>query len=51
MKAPADRLYVNAGSASATPWPMLDGKSSTGMAAVMVVDGGKATVEFLTLRK
>jgi hypothetical protein len=51
MKGPVDRLYVNAGSVSATPWPMLDGTTSTGMAAVMTLDAGKASVEMVKLRK
>ncbi len=51
MKKPVNRLYFNAGSASATPWGMLNGKQSYGMAAVLTVDGGKAKMEFLTLRK
>lgn len=33
------------------PWGMLNGKQSYGMAAVLTVDGGKAKMEFLTLRK
>lgn len=51
MKKPAERLYFNAGSASATPWGMLNGKQSYGMAAVLTVDGGKGKLEFITLRK
>lgn len=51
MKAPADHLYLNAGSVSATPWAMLDGKQSLGMAAVLTVQDGRGTAEFITLRK
>lgn len=50
MKTPVDQLYFNAGSACSTPWPMLDGSTSSGMAAVMVLDGGKASVEFIKLQ-
>lgn len=51
VKTPQERLYINAGSVSATPWAMLKGPPSYGMAAVMTVQDGKATVVFHTLRK
>lgn len=51
MKKPVENLYFNAGSASATPWAMLKGPPSYGMAAVFTLDDGKGKVEFLTLRK
>jgi Icc-related predicted phosphoesterase len=40
------RLYVNAGSASASPWTLDDGTTSSGMAAVMTIAGNKAKVAF-----
>ncbi len=54
LRRPVDKLYINAGSASAFGWQMLDKKTSHGMAAVVVVDdiagGGNARVSFLKLR-
>lgn len=51
MKKPADALYFNAGSVSATPWAMLKGPASYGMAAVFSLENAKGKVEFLTLRR
>jgi hypothetical protein len=51
MKAPAPRLYLNAGTSNAVPWKMLDGKASRGLAAVLVIQDRKGTAEFITLRK
>lgn len=43
-------LYVNAGSASATPWGMLNGKSSSGMALIVRIDSKQASYQTITLR-
>lgn len=51
MKKGADALYFNAGSVSATPWAMLKGPPSYGMAAIFSLEAGKGKVEFFTLRK
>jgi hypothetical protein len=40
------KLYVNAGSASASPWGLDDGSTTTGMAAILTVAGAKAKVKF-----
>jgi Icc-related predicted phosphoesterase len=50
LRKPQERLYVNVGSASSYGWRMHDKKTSRGMAAIYVVDKGKATVRFLKLR-
>ena len=54
MSKAATSLYLNAGSASSFAYPMLDKKTSRGMAAVFTLDdiphGGKARVSFLKLR-
>ncbi len=47
----APKLYVNAGAASALPWPLNDGGVATGMAAVMVVAGHKAKVKFKVFKE
>lgn len=41
-------LLVNAGSASAIPWRMLDGKTSRGLAMIITVQGDQASYEVLT---
>ncbi len=51
MKAPVDRLYINAGSASSFGWQMNDGSTSRGLAAVVAIDGGKAKATFFQLWK
>jgi Icc-related predicted phosphoesterase len=55
MRAPAAKLYINAGSSSSYGWQMLNKKTSRGMAALVTFDqldkGGRAKVVFLTLRK
>lgn len=43
----ADRLYVNVGRASATPWNMNSGEVSTGMAMVLRIQNKKASYEVL----
>ncbi|MEW5847578.1 MAG: hypothetical protein AB2A00_02150 [Myxococcota bacterium] len=50
VKKPVDKLYFNAGSASASPWAMLDGSQSYGMAAVLSIQDKKGTLEFIKLR-
>lgn len=47
---PYAKLFVNAGSASATPWTMNNGKSSQGMAMIVVVDEKSASYRILKLR-
>ena len=39
----ADALFLNPGATDSVSWPMNDGTRSVGMAAVMTIDGGKAT--------
>lgn len=52
MRAPTERLYINAGSASAFPWTMLDGKAKKGLAAIFTIEeDGRASVEFLHLER
>jgi Icc-related predicted phosphoesterase len=50
IKRPQASLYVNAGSASAFPWGLLDGKTSEGMAVVVKLSEAGATAEKLKLR-
>ncbi len=50
MKAQAERVFVNVGSASAFGWGMNDGSTGHGLAAVVTVDKGGAQVELLKLR-
>ena len=38
----SDALYVNVGSVSGDPWPMLDGSASYGMAMIIDIDAGFA---------
>jgi hypothetical protein len=38
-------LFINAGSISADPWGMLDGKTGWGMAMLLVIDGNQARYE------
>ena len=45
------KLYVNAGSASATPWGMHNGKESHGLAMIVVVDAKGAQYRVVKLRK
>jgi Icc-related predicted phosphoesterase len=49
MKKGAPRLVVNVGSASSFPWRLLDGSSSTGMAAIVTVEKSDARVEVVRL--
>jgi Icc-related predicted phosphoesterase len=51
MQGSVDRLYLNAGSVSATPWAMLDETQSYGMAAVFSLDKGRGRAEIIKLRK
>ncbi|MFH1807890.1 MAG: metallophosphoesterase [Pseudomonadota bacterium] len=44
-------LHVNVGSASATPWGMLDGRTSRGLAMVVSFEKKGARYEVLTLRR
>ncbi len=43
----ADQLYLNPGAAEHTPWPMSDGTTSTGQAAVLTIEGKKASFEMV----
>lgn len=42
---PSDVLFLNPGAIDAVSWEMNDGSRSTGMAAVMTVNGGKASFD------
>lgn len=44
----ADQLYLNPGAADQTPWPMSDGTTQAGLAALLTVRGRKAAVEFVS---
>ena len=39
----SDKLYLNPGAADSDPWQMNDGKVSKGLAAVLKIQGGKAS--------
>ena len=41
----AERLYLNPGAADPTPWPMADGTTAQGLAALLTVRGRKASFE------
>jgi len=43
--APAAQLYLNPGAADRTPWPMNDGSSSHGQAALLTLRAGRASFE------
>jgi Icc-related predicted phosphoesterase len=45
----ADQLYVNPGAADRTPWPMSDGSTVAGQAAILTVQGTRAQVEIVRL--
>ena len=47
--APADQLYLNPGAADRTSWPMAGGARVPGQAALLTVQGRKASVEFVHL--
>jgi Icc-related predicted phosphoesterase len=51
QKKPAAALFVNQGSANPLPWKMNDGSTSYGLAAVMTIDGKKASYEVLKAPK
>ncbi len=46
-KKPAPALYVCQGSANPLPWKLNDGTTSYGLAAIMTIDGKKASYEVL----
>ncbi|MFZ9886551.1 MAG: metallophosphoesterase family protein [Myxococcota bacterium] len=50
MKRTVPRLFVNAGSASAYPWQLLDGRTSVGMAMIVEVAKEGARAEVFPLR-
>ena len=50
-KKPAAALYVNQGSANPLPWKMNDGSTSYGLAAILTLDGRKASYEVLKAPK
>jgi hypothetical protein len=41
----ADQLYVNPGAADRTPWPMSDGSTAPGQAAILTIQGRRAQME------
>jgi hypothetical protein len=41
----ADQLYVNPGAADRTPWPMADGTTVAGQAALLTIQGRRADME------
>ncbi len=43
----ADRLYLNPGAADRTPWPMADGSTAQGLAALVTIHGRKASFEIV----
>ena len=45
----SDRLYLNPGAADRTPWPMSDGTTASGLAALLIVHGRKALWERLAV--
>lgn len=46
-KKPSTQLYVNQGSANPLPWKLNDGTTSYGLAAIMSIEGKKASYEVL----
>ncbi len=42
-----ERLYVNPGAADLTPWPMTDGSTAQGLAALLTIHGRKASFEIV----
>ena len=47
QEAPSEQLYLNPGAADHTAWPMSDGTTSTGSAALLVVQGRRASYRVL----
>jgi hypothetical protein len=45
----ADQLYLNPGAADRTPWPMSDGSTVAGQAALLTVQGRRAQMEVVRL--
>jgi len=43
--AASDQLYLNPGAADHTPWPMVDGRTSPGQAALLIIRGRQASWE------
>ena len=41
----SDRLYLNPGAADRTPWPMADGTTASGLAALLTIRAKKASWE------
>ena len=48
-EASADQLYLNPGAADRTAWPMGDGTRVGGQAALLTVQGRRASVQFVRL--
>ncbi len=46
----ADRLYLNPGAADLTPWPMADGSTAQGLAALITIHGRKAAYEVVVAK-
>ena len=47
--AEADQLYLNPGAADKTPWPMSDGKTVAGQAALLSLQGKRASYQVVRL--
>ena len=45
----SDQLYVNPGAADRTPWPMPDGRRVAGQAALLTIQGRRASMEIVRL--
>jgi hypothetical protein len=45
----SDQLYLNPGAADRTPWPMADGSTASGLAALLTIRGKKAVWEKISL--
>ena len=46
-----ERLYLNPGAADRTPWPMADGSTAQGLAALLTLRGRKASFELVRARE
>jgi hypothetical protein len=44
----SDQVYLNPGAADHTPWPMADGSTVSGQAALLIVRGRRAMWERIT---
>jgi len=46
---PAEHIFLNPGAAAHTPWPMNDGSTSHGGAAILVIEGRRASYSIVRL--